>query len=207
MHKRAFESYSLKEKYGDEQVFVVRSDLFSSLEPGLTLEKEDSIAAITMRYDKEGKFIMRYDAENNPAFLQIIPYVIIKNKAGQYFAYERLEDSTEDRLRHQISIGFGGHINPCDGPTLFMFRGMMRELEEELELTYSDPLQYIGKVKDFSAGLSDHIGFVFELEVEDADIKEKEKHRGFWMTKQDLKDKYFTLETWSRHIADYLCER
>lgn len=205
MHKTKTEIHQLKQKYGDEQVLVVRPELFSDVPTGFTAVDEDE-KVIYCKHDNDGKFVMRYDAEGNPAFLQLIPYVVIKSSNGEYFAYERLSGSGEARLHSQLSLGFGGHINPCDGPSLYIFKGMVRELEEELIYHNVKPLEYIGMVRDLNSNLTDHIGFVFELEVDAAEVKEKDKYKGMWLTKEQLKEKYFLFEGWSKHIVDHIYE-
>jgi predicted NUDIX family phosphoesterase len=52
----------------------------------------------------------RHLIENNPDFVQLIPYVAVWSTVDQTFiAYRR--KGSEERLDNKISIGFGGHMN------------------------------------------------------------------------------------------------
>ena len=51
----------LKNKYKDEEVFVILTDSISNIKDGFSKEKHDN--SIFRRYREEGKFIKRYDAE------------------------------------------------------------------------------------------------------------------------------------------------
>src|SRR4030081_709460 len=58
-------------------------------------------------------FRPRAEVENDPAYQQIIPYVVFRHET-RYFLTHRLRASSERRLRKQYSLGIGGHINPGD---------------------------------------------------------------------------------------------
>ena len=59
------------------------------------------------------RFLKRSLAEEDPAFKQVIPYVMIR-KDGRYLHYVRGKGSGEKRLVAMGSIGIGGHINSSD---------------------------------------------------------------------------------------------
>src|SRR5574343_244442 len=63
---------------------------------------------------QDSKYIPRDEAEEDPTFLQIIPYVVLTHNS-RVLQYTRMKGSGESRLRGKQSIGFGGHINPEDG--------------------------------------------------------------------------------------------
>lgn len=89
-------------------------------------------------------FLDRNKAEDDPSFKQIIPYCVVKNKAGQVLTYQRNKKGGESRLHAKYSLGWGGHCNdtkvtfPKDGKTSYE-ECIYRELEEELGL---DVYQY-----------------------------------------------------------------
>jgi hypothetical protein len=62
----------LKEKYKDEKVFVLPSNLVQNVHDRFSKLKHDK--AIWTKYDQLGIYIPRYEAEYNLAFHQIIPY-------------------------------------------------------------------------------------------------------------------------------------
>ena len=82
------------------------------------------------------RFMPRSQAEENPEFKQIIPYVLIR-QGDRWLHYVRGKASGEKRLVAKGSIGVGGHINPEDQSLFdsgrdFYDRAVQRELHEEL---------------------------------------------------------------------------
>ena len=59
------------------------------------------------------RFMQRSQVENDPAYKQLIPYVIMTCD-GKYLSYVRGKRAGETRLVSNRSIGIGGHINPID---------------------------------------------------------------------------------------------
>ena len=194
----------LKDKYHDEQVFVVPFDTVAHIKDKFTPAKSD-IQSLN-QYDNLGRFILRYDAEYNPAFQQLIPYVLIMNKTGdKYYVSKRIAGDT--RLLQSYSLGFGGHINPCDNGTSIILNALRRELNEEVEIKpIKDSIEFVGYVRDLTSDTSEHLGFVFAAKASSVKIKEKNVLKGFWMTKEELIENYFNFEGWARHIIDFLYE-
>jgi predicted NUDIX family phosphoesterase len=58
-------------------------------------------------------FMKRSQAEKDPSYKQLIPYVIMSCD-GKYLSYVRGRRAGETRLVGLRSIGIGGHINPAD---------------------------------------------------------------------------------------------
>ena len=116
------------------------------------------------------QFIDRAQAENDPSFKQIIPYVLIQTQDLSLTAVYNRQGS-EKRLHDLWSLGIGGHINPIDNGSLddtfedILAAGMARELDEEIE---KRPAQDIPK---FSGVISEeitevgrvHLGAVFRI--------------------------------------------
>lgn len=193
----------LKEKYGDEQVFVIPFPVVSSLADKFT--RVEHTKDIWTKYDAAGKYIFRYDAEGEPAFQQLIPYILVTNATmDKFYVSRRLAASGEARLHGQTSMGFGGHINPCDGSNEVLFHAMIRELHEELYIEPLSAAKFIGYVRDMTSSTNDHLGCVFIVQSNDASIKEKDNHAGEWIEIKQLEERYFDFENWSKHIIDYL---
>jgi predicted NUDIX family phosphoesterase len=194
-----------KEKYKDEQVFVVPFMVLSGIQNGFTYKKHDK--EIWKRFDNIGKFVFRYDAEGEPSMQQIIPYIIIKHSTeNKYYVGERI--AGEPRLLGQLSLGFGGHINPCDGPTEVLFKALFRELNEEVFIgNITSSAKFIGYLRSLNGDTNDHTGCIFVVETDSADIKEVQSLKGQWMTAKELEDNYFKFEDWSRHLIDHLVEK
>ena len=63
----------------------------------------------------DAQWIERDDAEKDPNYLQIIPYLLVLAE-GKILVYERLNMGGESRLHGKKSIGVGGHIDELDIP-------------------------------------------------------------------------------------------
>ena len=92
------------------------------------------------------RFMPRSQAETDPAYKQLIPYVIMTH-GGRYLSYIRGKRAGEGRLVGLRSIGIGGHINPADDMPLFntdyrdaYFTAVEREVAQRGELGL-DPVQ------------------------------------------------------------------
>lgn len=198
----------LKNKYKDEKVFIVPFDSVKHIEDKFT--SSDRCMKNLSKYDVLGTYALRYDVEYNPSFQQLIPYTVIYSpQRDQYYVARRI--GGDARLENSLSLGFGGHINPCDGNNNVIHNALKRELEEEVDIkTYSkdnSPIMYLGNIRDLTSETSDHLGFVFQINVKTASIKEKDKLKGLWMSKKELIDSYFEFESWSKLIIDHLYEQ
>ena len=87
------------------------------------------------------RFIPKSEAEKDPTFKQLLPYILILNNEGHIAHYKRGKSSGEPRLHGCRSVGFGGHINSSDGVlddgcgANYYGVGANRELNEELRFT------------------------------------------------------------------------
>lgn len=205
-------SAQLKEKYGDEQVFVVPHHLLSEIEPN-QFTSRNHMPNIWSMYDTNGRYIYRYEAEADASLQQIIPYIVVYNPISrQYFVSSRLQKSGDERLHGFKSIGFGGHINPEDGTKDVIFKALFRELHEELYIEPTKEAQFIGYVRKFTTNdtsskdfvHSVHVGMVFLIQAHEASIKEIDKLEGEWMTAQELEKNYFKFEDWSKLVINHI---
>ncbi len=96
-----------------EQVLVVPTRLFHDLGLFQGLSRDVDRYLPNLLAPQNLSFIPRHDAEHDPSFKQIIPYVVVRWR-DQVFHYTRGHGATEKRLRALRSVGVGGHINPCD---------------------------------------------------------------------------------------------
>ena len=78
----------------------------------------------------------RSQVEEDPAFKQIIPYVVFRSGDG-VFCYTRGKSQGEARLHRLRSLGVGGHVSEDDaqgGRTLDAYEAALRrELDEEVD--------------------------------------------------------------------------
>lgn len=203
MNKDAILTKQLKDKYGDEKVFVVPMNIVENIPDKFTKQKHSN--DIWSKYDNLGKFIMRYDAEYNPVFQQIIPYFLICNEdESKFFVAERLQG--DNRLKGKLSLGFGGHINECDGPIEVVLHALVREMEEELNINPTSKAIYLGTMRDITSSTNDHLGLIFAVKAKEGQvfIRETDNLEGKWMTQEEMFNGYGRFEGWSKYIIDYL---
>ena len=77
-------------------------------------------------------FMPRAEVEDNPEFLQVIPYSYVYCWKPEVLVYRRTKKGNETRLHGKFSIGVGGHINPIDNQGEQIFKmAALREVNEE----------------------------------------------------------------------------
>lgn len=126
----------------------------------------DALASITPHWPA------RSAAENEPAFKQWIPYVLLQDPHGQFAAYPRR--GTEARLHGLWSIGLGGHINPQDHTAASadhdlrrfwqhtIWSGLRRELHEEFPAAACGATRFLGLIHESRTAVGRvHLGAVF----------------------------------------------
>lgn len=118
-----------------EQVFVVRrSAFFGGDWPQGFTPIEAAGNDLLASFRRQGFFVDRPAAEQNPEWKQLIPYCVLR-RPGQVFCVQRKSAQTETRLHHLLSIGIGGHVNPGAPATAaeaFFGAALDQELQEEL---------------------------------------------------------------------------
>lgn len=198
----------LVRKYGSEQVFVAPYEAVRNIPDKLSLNVPDWKSLL----GKGSRFMLRSDAEYNPAVVQIIPYILVTDKTHKrYYVTKRI--AGEERLKGTLALGCGGHINPTDinspkneGLGLIL-NGAFRELNEELDVKLIQPeLLETGTVRDLTSDTSEHLGIVYLAEASTVKVKEKEKMSGGWMDFNALVNNYEKFESWARHIIDFMYE-
>ncbi len=159
---------------------------------------------------RHGRYLERALAEDDPAWKQVIPYVLLAH-AGRLLSYQRGQASGEARLRALVSIGWGGHIRPEDA-SLFApagresyLRAMERELAEELSwpagARRSDRI--VGLINDDSLPVGRvHIGVVHIWEMSSGEVEKRERKivSPRWLSPEELlaAEMFERLETWSQ---------
>ena len=116
----------------DEQVLVVPRDAlvpgdgWLGVRPGSDLV--DALAVVA----REGRYVRRGDAEEDPSHKQVIPYLVLRD-GERWFLMRRTRAGGDARLHDRWSIGVGGHLNPGD---VDVAGGLRREWSEELEADF-----------------------------------------------------------------------
>jgi predicted NUDIX family phosphoesterase len=153
-----------------------------------------------------GRFLDRPIAEENPAFKQLIPYVVVRD-GGRVFLMERTDAGGDPRLHRKASIGVGGHLNPVDHGLDPLSVGLRREWAEELASSWEPEFRLLGLLNDDSNAVgSVHLGVVFEVEADGRPlgVRERDKLSGRMALPSEVIDAWDRLETWSQLVAEKL---
>ena len=190
-----------------EQVLVVPTLVFheAGLFQGISREVDRYLPRLLAR--QHLSFIPRPQAEQDPGFKQIIPYVVMRWR-DQVFHYRRGQGTTEARLRALRSIGVGGHINPCDNAGESPYRlGMLREVEEEVFVETSYRERCVGLINDDATPVGQvHLGIVHVFDLEEPRVRRREAdliHSGFAPIAELLAARDES-ETWSQFVLEEL---
>lgn len=99
----------------EQLILCVPATCFDHISGYQLVTKEDAQEALQAIQDFR-MFTYRGPAETNPALLQAIPYVVVRDRSGQVLFYRRPPSGSggEDRLHGRGSIGFGGHVEISD---------------------------------------------------------------------------------------------
>jgi predicted NUDIX family phosphoesterase len=191
---------------GSEQVLCVRrEDIFpDGAWHGFVSDELDHHQQVIREHHF---FKPRAEVEEDPAFQQIIPYVVFRH-GDRYLLTRRLRASSEKRLRRQYSLGVGGHINPQDlGAGDPILDGLKREWGEEVAYDGKFEAKLIGLLNDDSSPVSKvHLGVVFLVDGDSPNItiRETEKLEGELLTLEEMRIFYLGMESWSQMVYDRL---
>ena len=195
----------------NENVLVVRRELFDELGSfqGLNFESGKYLKAILSR--GSNFFIPRSEAETNPAYKQIIPYALIAFEKT-VLHYVRGKKAGEQRLVAKGSIGIGGHMNETDESLFAMdeeaYRaGVEREVNEEIKIDTPFENRIVALLNDDSTEVGRvHLGIVHIFKLNQPKVQKREAMiTGLnFLTKDELRARRETLESWSQICADSL---
>jgi predicted NUDIX family phosphoesterase len=157
------------------------------------------------------RFLPRVQAEEDPTFKQIIPYVLIRREEA-LLHYVRGKSSGEQRLVAKGSIGIGGHINPTDESLFNIGRdfyddAVQRELHEELKMDGTFRTRIAALLNDDSTPVGQvHLGIVHVCDLSEEDVSKGEAciTELKFLTLAELRSRREELETWSQLCLDQL---
>ncbi len=195
----------------NENVLVVRRSLFDQLGSfqGLNFEPEKYLDAFLSRGNNF--FFPRPEAENNPAYKQIIPYALIAFGNSVVY-YVRGKKAGEQRLVAKGSIGIGGHMNEGD-ESLFALDeqayrvGVEREVNEEIKIDTQFDDRIVALLNDDTTDVGRvHLGVVHVFTLAEPKVEKREAMiTGLtFLTKEELVARRESLETWSQICVDSL---
>ncbi len=192
----------------DEKVLVIPTEVFRAAGYFHGLRPADDTFRNAILDARVFEFRPRYEVETDPAFKQLIPYIVLKC-GGSLFHYRRGSSGTETRLQSLRSIGIGGHISEADaaGGSDSYATGMMRELTEEVDLGCNFRERCIGFINDDRTPVgSVHLGVVhlFELEAASAKSRETALADAGFAALAELQEQFSEFETWSQFVLETL---
>jgi len=195
----------------DENVLVFPRSLFEQLGGFQGFNSNVNRYLPVILNIKNNRFMARSQAETNPDFKQIIPYVVITD-GKNVLHYVRGKKAGEQRLVAKGSVGIGGHINDEDH-TLFAF-GMQafqdavkREVCEELAIQGEFNARPVGLINDDSTEVGRvHFGIVHVLFCTPEQVKKNEQviTQVEFIPIDELKVKREQMESWSQLCLDNL---
>ena len=195
----------------EENVLVVRRSLFDELGAfqGLNFEPEKYLPAILSRGNNF--FLPRAQAENDPAYKQIIPYALIAH-GETVLHYVRGKKAGEQRLVAKGSIGIGGHMNDTD-ESLFAWdenayrAGVEREVNEEIAIESPFEDQIVALLNDDTSEVGRvHLGIVHVFKLAEAKVQKREAMitNLAFLSREELNARREQLESWSQLCLDSL---
>jgi predicted NUDIX family phosphoesterase len=161
------------------------------------------LAPLLRTIAREGTFRPRAEAEEDPTWKQVIPYLALRD-GGRIFLMRRTRAGGDARIHDRWTIGIGGHVNPEDGDVA---AGLQREWAEELAADWEPEPTLVGLLNDDSVAIGRvHLGVVFVAEMAGRAVTIRETHKlsGQLVTPADVRAVYEHLETWSQLLFDHL---
>lgn len=189
-----------------ESILVVRREYLAPYlteDFGLITEGVEEIVRVI---EAHHEFRPRPEMETDPAYKQIIPYVLV-TRGTEAFVMQRLKKGGEQRLHGLLSLGVGGHINPVDeAEGSALMAGLRREVDEEVAVERAASLTPLGVINNDRDEVGRvHLGFLFRLEAEGAvTVRETEKLSGSFMPIAALPALRDKMEGWSQIALEVL---
>jgi predicted NUDIX family phosphoesterase len=160
---------------------------------GIRAADADAFAATVARH---GRFAPRPAMERDPAWKQVIPYLVLRD-GPRYFLMRRTRAGVDERLHDRVSIGVGGHLNPGD---VDIAGGLRREWAEELDAPFVPEFRFVGLLNDDTTDVgSVHLGAVFTAEAAGRPVSVRETHKlsGAFAEPAEVAATVERMETWS----------
>ncbi len=189
----------------DELILVMsRQYFFDDVQAWHGLKEVNFDHYVSIINDKK-EFLPRSMMEVDPRYKQIIPYLVFTHD-DKYFLMQRKSDASEARLRNKLTLGIGGHIRQEDMVEDSLFAWALREFHEEVDYAGKVNVKPLGILNDDSNDVGKvHIGFVFLLEGDSADIAIKsELKSGTLVSLADCIAQRECMESWSQFVVDFL---
>jgi predicted NUDIX family phosphoesterase len=194
----------------DERVLVIPTERFRAACDFHGLRRADDALRAAILDSAAYQFLPRSQVETDPAFKQLIPYVVLRH-GDELFHYRRGVSGTESRLRALRSVGIGGHISEDDakGDGDPYRTGMLRELTEEVEIAGGWTETFLGFINDDRTPVGQvHLGVVHLFDLKSRSVRPREAalaDAGFAPI-SELSATRQEFETWSQFVLAELIE-
>lgn len=184
----------LHEKYGETKVGVIASKALNNFALWTPFNEN-------LPLDEKIVYLPRYLAELDPSFRQPIPYILVRDMKGRYFATRR--KAGDSRLTGKISLGIGGHVENAENIIGCAYRELYEEIkfsDNPLENKLPKMLSNLGLIVSSETEVDQvHMGFVLRLIADDTiSINELDELEGFWFTVDEIREQFDWLESWSQ---------
>ncbi len=190
----------------DEQILVVKRELLFEAQVTHGMVPMNSFDDYVKKIDEHKEFLWRSKMEEDPAYKQIIPYMIFSH-AGKYFLMRRRHDGNAKELRNKYTLGIGGHLRQEDmGEGFTVAEWGAREFEEEVRYEGAYSLEPLGLLNDEASLIGRvHAGFAFILHAESDQVSIRSEFKeGFMLSLDECMKYYDSMELWSQFVIDYL---
>ncbi len=160
---------------------------------------EQLLAALS----EHGTFRSRPEAESDPSWKQVIPYVVLRDD-DRVFLMRRTRAGGDARLHDRYSIGIGGHVNPVD---IDVEGGLRREWAEEIDSDFVPDFEPLAMLNDDGNAVGAvHLGLVYVAQAHGRPvaIREHDKLVGSFVPWSDVASVSSALETWSQLLFEFL---
>ncbi len=165
--------------------------------------RRDGVDATLAAVAREGRFMARDEAEQDPTHKQVIPYLVLRD-GERWFLMRRTRAGGDARLHDRWSIGVGGHLNPGDGDVP---GGLRREWDEELAADFVPAFTPVGLLNDDTTPVgSVHLGIVYMADAAGRPVTIRETHKleGAFAATDEVVMVREHMETWSQLVFDAL---
>ena len=191
---------------GREEVLVLPREVALGPVPWHGIRRE-GVGEVLAAIPRHGRFLPRSEVEDDDRWQQVIPHLVVSS-GQRVLAMRRLSRGSERRLRGQVTLGVGGHINSEDGPLELAFRnGCLREWAEEVISPEPAAGRLVGLIKDGAGEVGRvHLGVLVMVTAGEGGvtIREDDKLEGRLLTVPELEVLYLEMETWSQFVYDHL---
>ncbi|MEO6351140.1 MAG: NUDIX domain-containing protein [Candidatus Limnocylindrales bacterium] len=152
---------------------------------------------------ENGEFRPRIDAETDPSWKQVIPYLLLRD-GERIFLMRRTKAGGDARLHDLYSIGIGGHVNPEDADVI---GGLRREWAEEIDADFEPEFEPIGVLNDDATPVGAvHLGLVYGADAggRPVGIRETHKLEGAFASIEEVAAVRDRMESWSALLFEFL---